>query len=96
MMKPLIRSDILNRMHFHSTNMDFEKFYENCLPKSCLPSDYGGDLDSIDELHDRHRKSLMELRDFFLIEEKILNMEMEEYDFDAKSVDDEEFLDTKM
>lgn len=95
-MKPFIKSDILNRVYFHPTDLDYQKFYDECIPKSCLPSDYGGDLESIEELHDRHKKSMMKLRDYFLIGDKILNFELEEYDFDAPLDDDEATLDTKM
>lgn len=81
MLKPLIRSDLLNRVHFHPANIDYEKFYEECLPKSCLPSDYGGELDSIDQLHKQHRQSLLEMREVFLLEERMFNLEFEGYDF---------------
>lgn len=94
--KPIIRSDILNRVHFHPTNMDYEKFYEDCIPKSCLPSNYQGDLDDVDELHDRHRKSLLKLREYFLLEERLMNFEFEDYDFDAESVDVESVMNTKI
>lgn len=36
--KPFIRSEMLNRIHFHPANMDYEKFYKQYIPKSCLPS----------------------------------------------------------
>lgn len=63
--------------------MDYEKFYNDWIPKSCLPSDYGGDLDSLEELHVEERKSLMKLREYFLYEERLMNFEFEEYDFDG-------------
>jgi hypothetical protein len=44
-----------------------------------LPSDFGGDLDSVEELHKKHREELMELRDYFLIEENQLNKGFEKY-----------------
>lgn len=91
LLKPLIRSDLLERVHFHSTNMDYEKFYAEVIPKSCLPSDYGGDLESVEVLHNKHRKSLMKMRDYFLIEERLMNFEFEEFDFD-----DEQYENTKL
>lgn len=81
-MKPLVRSDLLNRVHFHSPNMDYEKFYKEHVPRSSLPSEYGGDLKSCLELHQKHRSSLMKLREYFIIEERVMNFELEEYDFD--------------
>lgn len=50
--------------------MDYEKFYNEVVPKSCLPSDFGGDLGSIDMLHEKHCKEFLELREFFLATDK--------------------------
>lgn len=47
-----------------------EQFYAEHIPKSCLPKDLGGDLESVDELHRKHCKELIRLRDYFLAEEK--------------------------
>lgn len=80
-MKPLIRTDFMQKVHFHSTNMNYEKFYEEWIPKCCLPSDYGGELESIDELHNKHRKTILKMRDYFLLEERVFNLELEDYDF---------------
>lgn len=54
--------------------MDYEKFYEKHVPKSSLPSEYGGDLESSAELHRKHRVEFEGLRDFFLNEEKQANL----------------------
>lgn len=59
--------------------MDYEKFYRECVPKSHLPSDFGGDLESVEELHKQHRESLMELRDYFMMEEQQANLSYDEY-----------------
>jgi CRAL/TRIO domain len=77
--KPLLRLDTLNRIHFHSSNMDWEKFYKDFIPKSHLPSNYGGDLASIEELHDKQRGALMELADYFKIEEWQKNGELDQF-----------------
>lgn len=50
--------------------MDMEKFYKEHVPKSSLPSDFGGDLPSVKELHEKHCKEFIRLRPFFLAEEK--------------------------
>lgn len=63
--------------------MDYEKFYNECIPKSCLPSDYGGDLESVEELHNKNRKTLTSMRDYFLMDDRMMNFELEQYDFDA-------------
>lgn len=59
--------------------MDYQKFYKECVPKSHLPSDYGGDLESVETLHKRHREQLMEVRDFFLLEEQQKNYYFDKY-----------------
>lgn len=59
--------------------MDYEKFYQECVPKSHLPSDFGGDLESVEELHRKHRESLMELRDYFKLEEQQSSRSYDEY-----------------
>lgn len=69
--------------------MDYERFYKEFVPKSCLPSEYGGDLESMEELHKKHSVSLMQLREYFLFEERMMNFEMEEYEFDAAAEEDE-------
>lgn len=45
--------------------MDWEDFYENSIPKKCLPSDYGGELESMKELHQKMWQKLEDLQQFF-------------------------------
>lgn len=56
-------------MHLHTSSLDFNEFYEKHLPKSCLPSDFGGDLASVDELHKESILDIMKHREYFLAEE---------------------------
>ncbi|XP_058116319.1 alpha-tocopherol transfer protein-like [Anopheles ziemanni] len=67
--KPFIHAEILNMLYLHTSNANFEKFYDEWIPKSCLPSDLGGDLKSIDELHQDHMKEFERQRNYFLSEE---------------------------
>lgn len=71
--KPFIHAEILNMLYLHTSNANFEKFYEEWIPKSCLPSDLGGDLKSIDELHQDHIKEFERQRNYFLSEERQRN-----------------------
>lgn len=64
--------------------MDYEEFYRDHIPKVCLPSDYGGELESVAELHQKHKKLLQEMNDYFILEEKQSNLEFE--DLDIKSL----------
>ena len=61
--------------------MDYEKFYEECIPKSCLPSDYGGDLASVAELHEKTWKEINEISEYFKLEERASNLEFGVYDW---------------
>lgn len=56
-------------MYTYSTDIDYEEFYKNWIPKQCLPSDFGGDLPTVAEMHLNFRKELDDLRDYFLAEE---------------------------
>lgn len=79
MVKPFVWSEVMNKVHFHSSNIDFEQFYKEHIPKSNLPSDYGGDLESIEELHNKQREDFFKMRDYFLAEEKQKDFEYDEY-----------------
>jgi hypothetical protein len=60
------------QMHLHPTNVDLEKFHASFLSISCLPSDsdFGGVCGSVDELHKKHCDELLEMREYFIAEEK--------------------------
>ena len=79
LVKPYLRSETLKKIHFHPSNMDYGKFYTEYIPKSCLPSDYGGDLESIEVLHKRQIEEFMQMRDYFLMEEQQKNHEFDLY-----------------
>lgn len=58
-------------MHLHPPGMDWKKFQSDfCIPNACLPSDFGGDLDSSTELHKAHCEMLVQHRDFFITEDE--------------------------
>lgn len=77
--KPLVRSEMLNKVHFYRSDMNYEKFYKDCIPRSHLPSDYGGYLASVKVLHQEQRKSLLKLRDYFVFEEMQANLIFDEF-----------------
>lgn len=47
-----------------------EKFYKECIPRSSLPKDFGGDLESVEVLHKKHCEELVRLKKMFLAEEQ--------------------------
>lgn len=57
--------------------MDYEKFYSKYIPKSCLPSDFGGELESVTELHEKHCKEFMRLKSYFVAEEQQVALKLD-------------------
>lgn len=47
-----------------------EEFHKKWIPKECLPSDLGGDLPSIVDMHAAFRQELSSLRNYFVAEEQ--------------------------
>jgi hypothetical protein len=60
--------------------MDMEKFYTEWIPRSCLPADYGGELETIAEMHKKHCEEFKRLRPYFLAEEKQAYLELDKCD----------------
>lgn len=56
-------------MHLHH-GRDYDVLHQNFIPKSCLPSDFGGELQSAEELHKQHSKEFVKLRNYFVQDEK--------------------------
>lgn len=80
MVKPFIRSEVMNKIHFHLPNMNYGEFQQKFgLLKSHLPSDYGGDLQSLEEMHTEQREEMMELREYFSLEEAQTNYEYDQF-----------------
>ena len=49
--------------------MDYNKFFDEFVPRSCMPSDFGGDLKSIEELHKQTCIELNLQNHYFLMEQ---------------------------
>jgi len=74
--KPFMKAEIAQKMILHSPSLDMDQFCaEYKIPRSCLPSDYGGLCDSVEVLHEKTTKEFLELRDFFIAEEKLAALE---------------------
>ena len=50
--------------------MNFRPFHNSYVPKSCLPSDYDGNLESVRKLHIKTCNEFERLREFFIYDEK--------------------------
>ncbi|CAO1407086.1 unnamed protein product [Diamesa tonsa] len=74
--KPFVSAEILDKLFLHHPNMNWEEFYEKHIPKSCLPSDYGGDLESIELLQQSQCKTFISCKPYFLAEcEQVLSVQ---------------------
>lgn len=69
MVKPFTRLKLLEKVHFHTSNINWDDFYRDHIPKSHLPSDYGGELDTVEILHKKSCEKLMKLEGYFKYEE---------------------------
>jgi hypothetical protein len=95
MIRPFVQKDLYDRIFLHQTNMDYEEFFKKFVPKSHMPADYGGVLASVEELHDKNRDVLIEMRDYFLFEENQMNFKYEHLAEKPENDDDGEFVDAK-
>lgn len=77
-------------MNLHYADIDWEKFYENVIPRSCLPSDYGGDLESVEVLSQKNLEELKLMKDYYEIEESEV-FKSDEEDDDDRSEDSTDF-----
>lgn len=51
-----------------------------------MPKDYGGDLPLIKELHENERKTLINLKEYFKLEEQQANYELDHISEESKTV----------
>lgn len=59
------------QLHLHPPGMDWKKFQKDWgIPSSCLPCDFGGNLDSTIELHKAHCEMFVQHRDYFIADEE--------------------------
>ncbi|XP_055375202.1 alpha-tocopherol transfer protein-like [Condylostylus longicornis] len=70
MIKPFLQKELLEIIHTHPTDMDYEEFFKKWIPKTHMPSDYGGDMPSVEELHFDFCKEIVLKKEFFDAEEK--------------------------
>ncbi|KAJ6642975.1 Alpha-tocopherol transfer protein-like [Pseudolycoriella hygida] len=69
MIKPFMKAEIFKCLYTYSSDINYEDFYTKWIPKECLPSDFGGDLPTVAEMHNNFRKDLEALHGYFLAEE---------------------------
>lgn len=67
--KPLLKKDLIEKIHFHPPNMDLQKFTDTVVPMNCLPEDFGGTAPKIDDLHAINTDKLRSMQSYFDNEE---------------------------
>ncbi|XP_012252557.1 alpha-tocopherol transfer protein-like [Athalia rosae] len=68
LVRPFMKRELFDMLHLYSG--DISEVYER-IPQKCLPQDFGGDLDTLENLHEAHSLKLIELRNYFLEEERL-------------------------
>lgn len=58
------------QIHLHHANDDMDKFFRECLPKKCVPPDFGGESLDTQTLHKINCEKLTSLKPYFDKEEK--------------------------
>lgn len=97
MIRPFIRKELYQRVHLHQSSTDYEDFFTKFIPRSHMPKDYGGELDTVQELHDQNRQLLIDMREYFIAEEDQMNYKFEDHVVEPSSNDESqnEFYDAK-
>lgn len=97
MVKPFVKKELYERIHLH-TGDNYEEFFEKYIPRSHMPSDYGGDLASCEDLHEENRKLLLSMREYFNNEVLQANLKLEDRVVESNNNeddDDDDFLDAE-
>ncbi|XP_063980095.1 alpha-tocopherol transfer protein-like [Diachasmimorpha longicaudata] len=68
LVRPFMKRELFDMLHLYTG--DVSDIYEHISPE-CLPSDFGGNLECLETLHEKHSRRLHDLRDYFLEEERL-------------------------
>jgi hypothetical protein len=80
MIKPFVRAEFYDRIHLHPIGTSYDDIYESHVPKSHMPKNLGGDLDTtIEELHKITCMNILSCREYFLLEEKQMKLELDKF-----------------
>ncbi|XP_067002795.2 alpha-tocopherol transfer protein-like isoform X2 [Anabrus simplex] len=67
--KPFLKKKIADRVHIHSGGLG--DIFEH-IPQSMFPEDYGGNEPPTEVIHESWKKKLIEFRDWYLADDKLL------------------------
>jgi hypothetical protein len=82
MAKFFISKELAELVYFHSADLDWDNFNLNHIPKTHMPKDYFGDLESVEILHEKSYEKMLTLEDYFKAEEKLIYDPQDEEDDD--------------
>ncbi|XP_070500143.1 alpha-tocopherol transfer protein-like [Chironomus tepperi] len=77
--KQFVKTEMAEKFIFLNSDTDYDKFHQTQIPKSHLPKEFGGTLGTLDELQEKSVKQFMNLRNYFVLEEKQANFEFDDY-----------------
>ncbi|XP_023310172.1 retinaldehyde-binding protein 1-like isoform X2 [Anoplophora glabripennis] len=69
-LKPFMKKELFDMIIPHSPAMPMEDFFEKYVPASCMPSDLGGELPTLDQLSEDTQNECRKLKTFLEMEEK--------------------------
>lgn len=79
-----------HQLHLHYDDMDWDDFYQNHVPRSCLPSNYGGDLESLEVLSAKNLESWKKHKSYFRYDEELIFGDEDEGEEALRHSDDED------
>ncbi|XP_057658038.1 alpha-tocopherol transfer protein-like [Diorhabda carinulata] len=68
--KSIVKNEFLNKIHIHQSDLEQEVLFQ-LIPKKCLPKEYGGDLPSKYELHQKTIEQFKRKQYFWNAEEQL-------------------------
>jgi hypothetical protein len=79
MIKPFLKKEFFDRIHLHPIGSDLSGIFETDVPRSIMPTDLGGECGTIKEHHDKTRKFIEDLREYFLLEADQAKLKFDQY-----------------
>ncbi|KAK9875988.1 hypothetical protein WA026_011088 [Henosepilachna vigintioctopunctata] len=69
--KPFMKKELVDMLHFHQSDIDMEEFFANHLEADCVPSDYGGKSPSVEAIAETSLENMKKMTEWFDIEEEM-------------------------
>lgn len=79
MIRPFLKREFFERIHLHPVGASLEDIFENDVPRSHMPKEFGGELGTIKELHEKTKKTVEDMREYFLTEDDQSSLKLDEF-----------------